>query len=69
MTIPGFNAQASLYKTSCSYYLAGPLDLSAGTVQPALHPDPCLQGCGDDPACMDCCYCLRSGGDPEECCW
>ena len=67
MKIPGFNAEASLYRTSRSYDVAGSLELSAGTVQPAFSS--CWQVCQGDPDCLQCCLCIRRGGHPWNCCF
>ncbi len=83
MNIPGFNAEASLYRASGGHYhVAGSLNQSAPTIQPALTPiqmpkapmvrpprGGCWAICGGDPDCIDCCECLRHGGHPWECCF
>jgi hypothetical protein len=64
MNMPGFNAEASLYKTSQSYHVAGSLDLPARTVQPAFGGPrlSCVQICEGDSECVACCKCRRAGG-------
>jgi hypothetical protein len=68
MTSPGFNAEASLYRTSQCYYGAS---RSAGTMSnfiPQLGGG-CRAACGGDPDCLRCCLCVSRGGDPSQCCY
>ncbi len=74
MNIPGFSAEASLYKSGRTYRLEGGLAQSAGVIHPAGGLSPsgllqCLQSCGDDSDCFDCCICLARGGSAPQCCF
>jgi len=67
MTLPGFKAEASLYKMSESYRGAGGPVPSGGAVRPAISS--CRQICQGDPDCLQCCLCIRRGGHPRQCCF
>jgi len=70
MNMPGYSAEKSLYQMSRSYNASASFDSATGTVQPALPPrNPCLQICGGDPDCIQCCTCIRRGGHPSQCCF
>lgn len=70
MNMPGFNAEASLYKRGINYRLAGRADVGAGSIQevkPAaatttidIEPDQCVTRCfffrGVRLFCYDFCF-------------
>jgi len=76
MNMPGFTAEASLYKTSRHYSMAGTVDQSSGTIYPAiLRGANCFRNClnslcvrEDDPYCYDNCQCICHG-IPGRTCW
>ena len=68
MKLPDFNAELSLYSDRVSYYSAGRASGFVGALQPAVSSS-CRQVCQGDPDCMQCCMCIRRGGDPSQCCF
>jgi hypothetical protein len=68
MNMPGFNAEYSLYRTRRCYQMVESAERSTGTLQPA-YGSSCWQVCQGDPDCMQCCMCIRRGGDPSQCCF
>jgi len=70
--IAGFNAEASLYRTTASYVAAArpvhPQEVVGASVTPQLVQS-CWAVCGGDPDCLHCCQCVRRGGDPSQCCF
>lgn len=62
MNIPGFSAEATLYRTRGYYHMVATGMTSSGQVVPALP------SCGNcDWACDKCVDCLRSGGTRASC--
>ena len=68
MSMPGFNAEAAIYKSRQFYEMVGGFDLPASSVQPALGSS-CWRACQGDPDCIECCLCVHRGGHPRECCF
>jgi hypothetical protein len=74
MSMPAFTAEASLYQTSRTYYVAGSLGQPVGIIQPAVQRPiglpigSCIRLCGGDPDCITCCVCVTRGGHPYFCC-
>jgi hypothetical protein len=82
MSMPGFTAEVSLYKTcrvyqtTNSFSEASDLSQASGIALAALTRGPasggyhyCWQICQGDPDCIYCCICLAHGGHPNECCF
>jgi hypothetical protein len=69
MRVPGFTADASLYRTSKRYRVAATIARVEGVIQPAIFPRPdCVDRCReymcvgpDDPYCVDNCECVCYG--------
>jgi hypothetical protein len=65
--MPGFTAEASLFKASEYYHKIGMGIPGESMIQPASLS--CDRLCHGDPDCEDCCECIRRGGKPRQCCW
>jgi hypothetical protein len=69
MNLPGFSADASLYRTSRRYRMVATVTQADGVIQAALFPRPsCFRRCLedqciglDDPFCFDNCKCICYG--------
>ena len=80
MSIPGFTAEVSAYKSNLVYRAADFLSQASNSSQTMgialaflprgsgsyLH---CWQVCQGDPGCIQCCICISHGGHPSECCF
>jgi hypothetical protein len=65
MNIPGFTAEASLFKVSEYYHKIGTDIPGDGTIQPAFWRGGCIKFCADQCHNWDCmrsCICRCSGG-------
>lgn len=77
MSIPGFTADVSLYRSVMVYQAVGSFSLTSSDSQAqgiALaasrrYLNRCWQMCGGDPDCFMCCHCVSHGGHPNECCF
>jgi hypothetical protein len=67
MNIPQFTAEASLDQVEKPFYSAGQVREIRQTVQPAFIRS-CRAICGGDLDCLQCCFCIRRGGHPSQCC-
>jgi hypothetical protein len=70
MNIPGFTAEASLYRDSGQYQMAGAHTHADGAIQPAISRSNCYWDCMascDDLAyyCSVNCSCFCKGGPPR----
>ncbi len=76
MNMPGFTAEATLYRESGQYRTAGAHTRADGAIQPAIYRnywydrcyEDCWATCTDDPwYCDHNCDCFCKGGPPR--CW
>ncbi len=79
MNVPGFTAEASLYRTSRHYHIGRTAIHAEGTIQPAIRNPRCMEDCLDmcnsDPNlyefndCNEACACACSSGHYKGGCW
>ncbi len=65
---PRFTAEESLYATGSFYAaMATYAPDASGVVRPASAIN-CIKWCAGDSDCIQCCLCVRRGGNPTHCC-
>jgi hypothetical protein len=67
---PGFNAEASVYRTMGWPGAAGrpqSPEIKGASVIPQFLSS-CWRICRGNPDCVQCCICVRRGGHPSQCC-
>ncbi len=73
MKMPGFTAEASLFKASEYYHKTGMGIPGESMIQPAFGGTGCYSTCANwcdgDPDCLHCCRCVCNGGTPSRCCF
>jgi hypothetical protein len=69
LNTPGFTAELALSGPARAYRSSAGPYVGTGLVQPALlNIRKCIQSCGGDDLCVECCVCIARGGHPQHCC-